>query len=544
MVQERLKQHFLEVLLTTSKGEIYTGGEILKRVDMLTRAFSCIGVDSRDTIGIYCENEMYGVATVLACMSYGVNFVVLDYTEDIKDTRVKMVLTGVTNGLLVSEEVLDESILTLDPAKIKITSKGWNYSVLAEDEKNYISKIFDIVNNVVGVHEELNEYTIDIPKNYIDGKELCYNFHNSISRGIYAASAFEHKSIYEGIIDSNKELYDNAGKALNDTLRGPLLMLEPFASLYDIINGIIAPILSGIHVIIGKSSTLYEVIHSMKYLEGKLLYINSNKLEALLKKYLREVPKWAKYICLEGYFLRRLFNNKLNSSIEHLLITNKIKERKLINSIKRKSTNLYVMSEVASFIAKGTYYKLPKRIWLTPRSNMLVITTGGDNEYGEINLKSKDLFESYLLNGALEEYFEDTVEQSEPKDLKGNFRTEDVGLLRNGKLLIKDKAKNIFVNQEFLVIETGKILTLAKRFRFIKEANIVKYDNSILLVVEPDVNYLEMKREFNTVEEILEEVKTFINRKVDIYSKIKEIILITSPEGLYRKNFKIVSRHF
>jgi len=553
MFQKRLKQHFLEILLTTSTGNIYTGGEILKRVEMLTRAFSCIGVDSSDTVGIYCKNEMYTVATIMACMSYGVDFVVLPYNEDFEDTKVKMVLSNVTHGLLVSEEIIDVGTLTLNPGSMRIIVKGWYYNTLSEDEKIDLSKIFDVVHSIVEEYNTLDEYSIDLPANYKDStREICINFHNGISRGIFNASVFSHKDIYLGLKDVTKDLYDATGKAFNDTIKGPLLTVEPPSSLYDIINGIIAPILQGVHVIIGNSNTLSQLIESMHHNETKMLYINSNKFTALLTLFQKEVPRWLKFFGLQNYFIRRKFNQRINSSIKHIIITGKIDNYKLLNSIKRKYTVLYTMSEVSSIIAYGEYIKLPKHIWLTPRSNMLLTTTGGDNEFGEINIQTTDLFKNYLLEKTLEEYFNIGPVQSQPKDAEGNFRTEDIGLLRNGKLLIKDKAKNIFINENGIIIETGKILSSAKRFKEVKEATVAIINNNIVLIIEPDFDLIEANslqaykddKNVKTFEERMLEIKDFINNRISMFSKIHKIIVIHNPEGLYRKNFKIVSRHF
>lgn len=539
MLETKLKQHFLEIVLSVPQfGEVYTGGEILKRTEMLTRAMSCIGVDSGDVVGIYCDNPANTVISVLACMAYGANFTILSPTEDLRDTKVKMVLSSVTHGLLISERVIDEGILTLHPETIKIISKGWNYMALDEEEKNEVNNIFQTVNNVIGEGEAMDEDAISLPENFMDERsdEICINWHTGISKGIFNADKFKHTSIIVGIANSIHDLYNTKGTAANAPIRGPMLMLEPVEALYDIVNGVIAPMLKGIHVIIGDGDSIDEVAASIMMYYSKLMYINSNKLRALLRVLEKEVPTWAKWLGLKNFHMRRDFNN-IGYPIKHIIITGKVKEPKLFNAIKRKYTLLYTMSEVASFIAKGTFTKIPKRIWLMPRSNVLLTTTGGDNIYGEINIKTEDLFESYLFGEGNIVAKTDDV-----------FRTEDIGLLRNDKIYIKDKAKNIYVNNNGLVIETGNILAIAKRLKHIKEATVVIHKNKLILVIEPDFEYIESRPTlFSDVEKIkesFENLRLEINKKVDVYSRISRVITISNPKGLYRKNFKIISRHF
>jgi len=542
MLQKKLKKHFLEVVLTTSEGKTYTAGEILKKAELIERSLSCIGVSTTDTIGIYVTNEMYGIAAIIACLSYETNFVILDTSDNIEDTKVKTVLTKLSYGVIIAEEVIDETLLTLHPGTFKIISKGWNYNALDEDTKDYMSKIFEVVSSIgTGKDSLINKDDISLAEAYLHPNFEHVTgtfFHQGISKGLYTASRIKHSAIYQGIKDSYEELSNN--------IENTLLTVEPFNSLYDILNGIIAPILHGKHVTIGKGNNIADLFNSFKEIEVKTLYINTQKLEILLKTLEQESTPFCKLLC-HSFIMRRLFKKHISKHIKTIITHGKITKRKLLNSIKKKYTVLYVMSEVSSYIASGTWTRLPKHLWLTPRQNVSIDTTGDVSDFGELNVTSTDLFHSYLENNNKWKYFDITVQQTSPKDENNKFRTEDVGLVRNNKVLIKNKTKNIFVNEKGLVIETGKILSIAKRFKIVNEATIAIHNKRLILIIELDFEYIEFNSSFNNIETLkkeLSKIKKVVNKSVKPFSKIQEVTALANSSGLPRKNFKIVSYHF
>jgi len=538
MLAEKLKQNEYTVLLTTSTGDSYIGREILRRIELLARTFSCVGVSSEDTIGIYTKNEMLGVASILACLSYGANFTILDTNDDIEDTKVKLVLSGVSKGLILSEEVLDESILTINPETFEVIAKGWNYFTLDEVEKKQISQIFDIVKDfhadVFDVDKEVSLPMYDkiIHFDYIAG----IIFHDGISKGIFNASRFKHNAIIKGIEEAVRNFPAKEHKSL--------VNVEPFNLLYNIINGIIAPMLNGVHVQMGSGANFIEVADYIKSSKARTVYISSYALEETLTTLSKEVTTFP---VIRQFLLRRLFKKMLGKNVKHFIIPGLIKNRHIINALKKKYSNLYVMIEVASFIASATYNKIPKHTWLKPRLNVS-LTTGvptKNDTLGEIVVLSDDLFHSYLYNGAKTRFFNAFIHESSPKDVEGKFKTEDIGLIRNGKLLVKGKAKHIFVNENGMVIETGKILLIANRFKIVKESTIVIKDNRLILIVEPNFDYIDKNyRDPEKVKSEFAKIKELVNKQVYRHSRIDRIIWINNPNGLYRKNYKIISNHF
>ena len=537
MLATRLKEHELKVLLTTSKDKSYIGKEIVQYVDLITRALSCIGVSAEDTVGIYCKDEMLGIASILACLSYGASFAVLDTNEDIEDTKVKIVLAGIPNGVLLSEEVIDDTILTLNPENFKVISKGWNYHTLDDTEKEQVNQTFKIISkfylDTFQVYGQNVEYpTFSTAFNYDYHK--CIVFHEGISKGIFNASILKLQAVNRGIEEAT---LNYVAKDLSTAIT-----LEPFNLLYDIINGILAPMLNGIHVTIGSNKDFIEVVNSIKESRAQIVYSNSIALEETLTTLSKEVTLFP---LIKQCQLRRLFNKMLGKNVKHFIMHGKVKSREIINVLKKKYSILYTMNEVASFIASGTYNKIPKRIWLTPRLNVSIQTFNDENVYGEISIVSDDLFSSYLFESDKEDVIDYTVQETLPINEKGAFKTEDIALLRNRKLLIKGKAKNIFVNENGIIIETGKILLTVNRFNIVKESTIVINDNRLLLLIEPDFDY--MNRTFDDPELVKKEflkIKNLINKSVHRHSKVEKVIWTNDPAGLYRKNYKIISKHF
>ena len=538
MFKTRLASFYNDILLTNSEGEVFTGGDILKHTELLYRGLSCIGVSSVDNVCIYSANEFHVVCSILACMSIGANFTLLDHEDNLEDTIVKIVLTGATHAMLISEDVLDHGTLTLDPSTYKVIAKGWNYYASTEEDKDEVDKIFKVVKHLKEEFNHLNEDNITIPMAYKDDTTLMRgnSFHPNIKNGLYTYAIFSHYAIYRGMEDSSWEL----GKEMNQTV----LMLEPLSTLYNVVNGVIGPILNGVHVITKKGEIIEELVHSIRNSKAKVLYIYATKFEKLLELIQKEVPNWIMYIpILRGFVFRYKFRKILNVNFDRIILHGKIRNRKLLNLLWTDYTVLYVMNEVASFIAKGNFMRLPKKLWLTPRLNVQLETSGGHDNYGEINVISDDLFLEY--SEARRE--NPLLSQALPKTVEGKLRTEDIGLVRNGKVLVKDRAHNIFVNDKGLVIESGKILQIAKRFKIVNEATIAVKDNKLILLVEPNFNYIEQHNRYTSPNKVFEELtslKELINRKVSTFSAIDSIIITTDPDGLPRKNFRILSRHF
>lgn len=537
MLVTRLKEFEYYPLLTTSDGNTYIGREIITRVSMLVRAFSCLGITSDDTVGIYCKNEMYGIATILACISYGANFTVLDTTDAIEDTRVKIVLAGVSNSLIVSEEVLDESIITLNPNTFEIINKGWAYFTLDDVERQQIRQIYKVVRDL-----ELDKWKAKvIDEDILFDTEHSYdylvgiNFHIGITKGIFNASRFKIQDILKGIEEATNHYVAKDAKTV--------LMFEPFNLLYDIVNGILAPLLNGKHVVVAKNTDLSSVANGIIKSKADTLYVSNLTWKWFLTS-LKKEDKNRKFC--KTYFTKRMFRKLLGDNFKHVIITGKITENAgLFNMLRVKYSNLYVMNEVISFIGSATYNKIPKKIWLTPRPNVSLRAGGNDSTYGEINIICDDLFHSYLHNQEKTLYFDITIHESTPKDVEGKFKTEDIGLTRNGKLLILGKAKNIFVNENGVVIETGKIRMIAKRFKVIREATLVNYQNKLILLVEPDFEYIDNNyNDEGIVVRDLQKVLNLVNKSVRKHSQLHKIIWTKDPNGLPRKNYRIISNHF
>jgi len=537
MLADRLKKHELKVLLTTSSGKSYIGKEIIKQIDLLSRVMSCIGVSAEDMVGIYCKNEMVGISTILSCLSYGANFTVLDTNEDVEDTKVKMVLAKIPSGLLFSEEVIDSTILTIDPTTFKVISKGWNYYTLDDVEKKQVNQTYKIVENLLTEFHKVRERSVEYPIfdiTYSYDYLKCIVFHEGISKGIFNASIIKLQTVIVGIEEATKDYvakeYDTA------------IMLEPFNLLYSIVNGILAPILNGIHVTISSNTDYTEIISGIRESKAQVVYLNSTALEETLTTLSKEIRLFP---IIKSFQLERFFKKNLGSYVKHFVIQGRIKNRNIINRLKKKYSILYTMNEIVSFIASATYTKIPKRVWLKPRSNVSIKTFNDENTYGEISMISDDLFSAYLFDGNKEEEIDYSIKETLPLTPEGLFKTEDIALLRNGKLLIKGKAKSIFTNENGLIIETGKILLTVNRFNIVKESTIIINNNKLLLLVEPDFEYIEHSfNEPKLVEQEFIKIKNLINKKVHKHSKIEKIIWTKNPEGLYRKNYKIISKHF
>jgi len=549
MFKKYLREISNNIAIIGKDGVPITGKQILVRAKTYSDLFQSLDIDSKDLVAILTDDPLVGTASIIACLSYGINFTILDNTEPKSDSLAKLAVAEPSSSkrLLLSEEALENpnegNTLTINPKTLNVIVKGINYKMGNISTIRTYDKIFNELKDLINT-EKLweNKETIPIKNEFITPKKIEYYgiiFHNGISKGVFNASKISHHSIYRGL----RTVIEDDSHKIKDTF----ITFEPFNSLYDITNGIIIPMLKGAKVIIGDPLDYYTILKSMENKNVDQMYINAEKLEYILTALEREVtPLLRFWKPLRHLLVLKEFKKRFGLKLKEIFINGKIKRRGILNAIKVKYTVLYTMTEVATYVGKKSYFYLPKNIGIIPKiEDKITISEDTESEIGEVFIECVDMADGYLTSDHTRKNF------LLNENYVGKLRTGDIGYAKNGALYLLGKNISMYLTSEGKTVQTQKILDIAYREPLVKSATIIVGTNKngepeLILIVEPDFSYGESKELSPT--EVMMELKTLkgrINKYVDNYSKLGNVYPYTNPDGIIRKNYKKVdSRYF
>jgi hypothetical protein len=549
MFQKYLKSYFDKTLLTYEEIN-YTGGDILKRISSYVKLFNELLINQpsheKDIVGIYSNNPFITLSAMMACMSYGVSFALFKGTDSSPDVQTKMFITERSSysWLLLSEvdlEMSTKSILTINPYTLEIIAKGIGYYSVPEKIQEEMLNTFKVIKRILNAEKTMVKKFINLPKIYlhtsIKSNLFGIVYHNGISKEIYNASKIPITSIYKGIRSvMETEEYK---------VPSPLLYMEYFSQLYDLNNGILIPMLKGTRVIVKAEVDYYNIVETCKNVRIKTIYTSSQQLEYILHVLEKDaIPllKWKPLKFILKWFIKYRFNLIFNQTVNRIIITGKIFRRDLFNALRVKNyTLLYTMTEIATYVGKRNATRIPKRIGLTlqKESTVNIVKDNEDANMGEIVVYAPDMLQSYLTREHTIEYL------LHSKPTEGKLCTQDIGYVKDNLLYVIDKASHIFNTAHGLTIENEKIIRIAQNFDYVKYAHLINVEGKATLVIEPDFDYIENTRMSpQSVLNRMNTIKAIVNNNVKEHSKIYKVILYEDPNGIPRKNNKIISRYF
>jgi len=122
----------------------------------------------------------------------------------------------------------------------------------------------------------------------------------------------------------------------------------------------------------------------------------------------------------------------------------------------------------------------------------------------------------------------------------GWFRTGDLGFLdKENYLYIKGRIKNVIVGSSGENIYPEEIETVINRYSHVLESIVVKRDGKLVALVHFNLDEIEkqfqhMKEETRKhaeakLEELVSELKGFVNQRVNTFSQIKQVVAHTEP---------------
>lgn len=509
-----------EIAIVDSDGFSYNFRSLRAQVTRLGNVFSVI---SPTSVGIYNSSEFQTVASIMACLEAGINYIVIPSQETESGYTARCSMGGV--DLLVSDMRIDDNYITFHPTRGLSTKGGTAVDILGGPE--VLAEIASKVELVMSCND-LTSVVADSSTRR-DRMHLC--FHTGVCLEGYKFSGFTLDKVVKGI--------DNA-QAVHNFMdcEGTVLFLERLDLTYDIVTGVLAPLEKGIKVVFANTSSHGTLLSSLNSYAGSI-YTSATTIENLLTLLENEVPPLFKKMgsWVKKLYLKRLISNYFNSSIKHLLVTGKINRFDLLNLLGCPITTLYTMCEVASYVSFKRHDKLTadSSVGKVNKEYISLINSNIANDHGGIMVYTDDM--SITTNSSFKE-------ESFFHQFRGRLWTKDVGYIdANNELHVLNKTNLVFEEYNGKLIPTGKIIEFALSRPFVKKALLVSTTKAKLtLLIEPDLDWAESK------EASLEDLQ-FVCRDLstNIYNNFNgsypiEAVLYTDRDGLDTQLYKILVR--
>jgi long-chain acyl-CoA synthetase len=354
----------------------------------------------------------------------------------------------------------------------------------------------------------------------------------------------------KGVMLSNKNLawMVNQILTLQPVASGHrFLSILPMSHTYENSLGLLLPLYTGASVFYLKKqmspSTMLEALAKVK--PTHLLTVPLI-IEKIFKK--QVLPKFNKSAVTRNLFkfgptrvlLNRLAGKKLMKTFGGELIFFGIGGAKLDGRIEKYLTEArfpfaigYGLTETAPVLAGSKPFETP---WQSTGKILEGVDLKIDNPdpetgEGEIIAKGPNLMLGYYKNP------EATKQVITPD---GYFKTGDLGIIDSkGTLFIKGRIKNLILGTNGENIYPEEIESIINSIEYIEESLVVRQKDKLVAYV--NINIQEMENKLvklnekaikvcnESMDELLVEIQTFVNQRVNKYSRIQLVILHTTP---------------
>lgn len=524
------------IVLVDNTKNIHTRLDLLKNIYAYILMFRKLELTDDFVIGIAYESKFEMISAFLACLIEEISFTVVNVNED-PEILLNQVSKSKTN-LLLSDKTLTNFITTINSDFLIINLGSELKSVKLEQRLliDALTESLQIIKQSIGTlfnFEEIhNSNLLKLSSTYKKINKTHYVNHHLGITTFNKSSIFEIKTIQLGLIKSMKQLNYKTGKNEIVFYSNNSLML------YDIINGIISPILQNCMI------TFNEDL----YFSPTILYCNSAFIEKRVSKIrgglynffnrLSKLKVFKKFSMLD-IIKKSLLNNsynKLYGNLRMIIITDKLLKTDYYH-LADLVINLYVLGEVVSFVTISNLTKYNHDNFYNGFITDNHVIAGIKANPEEVFVYAQDSCIAYT-NQAMTDYaLLNTV-------VPGTIRTGDVGYIKDNCLYIIDKASLTFMNGKNEIISNTTIQEKVKIFGVFKHAVTIKYENKLYLFVDMDLSLSPTTFRYSTILTLCKNLKVFLNKEFENHFYFEDVFFYSSPKGMRTTQEKLIVRNF
>ena len=494
-----------------------TYAEVGKKVNALIALFEKLGIKKNDKIALLSSNMPNWSISYFAITSMGAvaipilhDFSLIEVENVILHSEAKMVL--VSQALLFKVQEIDNGI-------VKILMD--DFTVLS-DEYNFV----------------FQQNTLPTEKYKVEEDDLAAIIYTSGTTGRSKGVMLSHKNIcftaYGGSLIQPMNASDR------------FLSVLPLSHTYENTLGLILPVMFGASVwYLRKPPTPSILLPALAEVKPTVMLtvpliiekIYLNKIlpsinEKVITKILYKLPTTRKLLnWFIGKKLKKTFGGQLKFFGIGGAKLNKIVEKFLMEAGFPYAIG-YGLTETAPLLAGAPPFSSvlgstgPAMNGVTLKINNPDQITGE----GEIWAKGDNIMKGYYKEPQL------TSEVL----IDGWLNTGDLGIIDSKKnLFIKGRSKNIILGSSGENIYPEEIESVINNFRYVIESLVIEKKGKLVAMVLLNMDELEakcncMKKEFSRkfddfINEILNELKEYVNKRVNKNSRIQLVLLQTEP---------------
>lgn len=528
-----------------------TYAQVAQKTDEVARILYALGIRKGDKIAIWSGSDPLWGATFFALVNYGAIALPLlpDFTVGEVETIIKH--AGVS-GIIVSEKLFENS-KKIDSKLIPFTLRVNDFAVLRKDGK-------DIPEGTAQSAFNFNGTLPDVSIHEDDTASIIYT---SGTTGRSKGVELTHKNLVFMAIQCQTIQRINK--------RDKCLSFLPLSHVYEFTLGLVLMFLNGACVYyLGKPPTVSTLLPAFKKIRPTIILsvpvimekIYKNKIvptftkSAFIKNLYRKRP-WQKFFHrIAGKSLKKTFGGrviffgiggaKVDPQVEQFM-----KDAKFPYAIG------YGLTETSPLLA-GSNPKntIPGTVGPVMRGVELdILNPNPKTGIGEVIARGENVMKGYYKEPEL------TAEAFTTKDDpcgSGWFKTGDLGELQNGIWLsLKGRLKNLILGSGGENIYPEDIEFVLNQHPDVVESLVVEDDNGLVAIVQLNEENVQKRGILGSVgdavggamgdmkenllykqEEILSEIKYFVNDKVNRFSKVGYVKIVPEFEKTASQKIK------
>jgi len=535
LYEESFKKNWDLPALTDYKGgRSYTYGELAETIAKLHLLFSDLGIQKGDKISLIGRNHSSWSVVFMATITYGA--VIVPILHEFNPESIVHIIAHSDSKLVYINESLWD---TLDRDNIKVPAFNIpSFSLLKSDDESVNEKRNRLDDSFKSRYQERFSKE-DIRYADVSNEEVvCINYTSGTT------------GFSKGVMITANNLAGNItyGQKMNLLFTGENnLAFLPMAHVYGCTFDFLYALATGVHItLLGTTPTPQNLIIALKEVKPKLIFTVPLIFEKIYKKkILPIIDKPIVKVLLKIPGINNLILNRIKKSLIESLGGNfrevviggaalNAEVEAFFYRMKFPFSVGYGMTECAPLISFDHHDNfIPTSCGSVLDEIMEARIDSGDPENipGEIQVYGENVMKGYYKNPeATEAAFTDD----------GWLKTGDLGIIKDKRLFIKGRIKNMLLAANGQNIYPEEIESRLNNLPYIAESVIVLRDYKLVALVYPDVaavtaNNITRER----LEEIMLENKGVLNNAVAHYEKIISIEIVNSEfEKTPKKSIK------
>ncbi|MBK5195048.1 MAG: AMP-binding protein [Proteiniphilum sp.] len=536
LYQDSFKKNWDLPALTDYKGGTsYTYGELAETIAKLHLLFSDLGIQKGDKISLIGRNHSSWSVVFMATITYGA-VIVVPILHEFNPESIEYIIAHSDSKLVFVNKSLWG---TMDRDNVKVpVFEIPSFALLKSDDESVKEKMKMPDERLKSRYQE--RFTKeDIRYADVSNEEVvCINYTSGTT------------GFSKGVMITANNLAGNItyGQKLNLLFTGERnLAFLPMAHIYGCTFDFLYALATGVHItLLGTTPTPQNLIIALKEVKPKLIFTVPLIFEKIYKKkILPIIDKPIVKVLLKIPGINNLILNKIKKSLIESLGGNfrevviggaalNAEVEAFFYRMKFPFSVGYGMTECAPLISYDHHDNfIPTSCGSVLDEIMEARIDSGDPENipGEIQVYGENVMKGYYKNPeATEAAFTDD----------GWLKTGDLGIIKDKRLFIKGRIKNMLLAANGQNIYPEEIESRLNNLPYIAESVIVLREYKLVALVYPDVaavtaNNITRER----LEEIMLENKGILNKAVAHYEKIISIEIVNSEfEKTPKKSIK------